>query len=476
MSITTSLSNAMSGLNAASRAAEVVSSNIANAMTEGYARRELMLSSRDASGVQIDGIQRILNQAILTDRRVAVAASGEASVTLAFLRKTEAQIGTPDDASSLSARIAALEATLLEASARPESDARLANVLSAAKDVAQHFHAISTDVQIARGDADRSIATDVKTLNESLVMIADLNRQIATTGLGGRDVSALLDQRQQLVDKISSIVPVKEVARDNGQIALITSGGALLLDGRPAQIEFAAAGLITADMTLASGALSGVTINGFPAARSLEGGSLSAHFAVRDDLAVDVQVQLDALARNLLERLSDPSVDPSLGAGAPGLFTDQGGPFDPADEVGLAARLRLNGAVDPAQGGALWRLRDGIGAAAPGDVGNGTILGALGAALAATGPAASGGFGSTAKSFSGLAAEMLSLIAAERQTSETRSSFAAARVGTLRLAELQGGVDTDEELQRLLLIEQAYAANARVIQAADEMMQALLRL
>lgn len=38
------------------------------------------------------------------------------------------------------------------------------------------------------------------------------------------------------------------------------------------------------------------------------------------------------------------------------------------------------------------------------------------------------------------------------------------------------GVDTDTEMQRLLQYEQAYAANARVIQAIDEMMNTILRV
>ena len=46
----------------------------------------------------------------------------------------------------------------------------------------------------------------------------------------------------------------------------------------------------------------------------------------------------------------------------------------------------------------------------------------------------------------------------------------------MKESELAGGVDTDQELQKLLLIEQAYAANARVIQTADELIQLLIRL
>ena len=46
MSLSNALSNAVSGIVAASRGTEVVASNLANAMTPGFARREVQLSAR----------------------------------------------------------------------------------------------------------------------------------------------------------------------------------------------------------------------------------------------------------------------------------------------------------------------------------------------------------------------------------------------------------------------------------------------
>jgi len=43
-------------------------------------------------------------------------------------------------------------------------------------------------------------------------------------------------------------------------------------------------------------------------------------------------------------------------------------------------------------------------------------------------------------------------------------------------AEAAGGVDSDYEMQMLLRVEQAYAANARVIQAVETMMQRLMEI
>ena len=70
MSITGALSNAMTGLRAAGRGAELISSNISNALTPGYARRVLSLSSSavgDYGGVRIDGITRRIYQVPLVD-------------------------------------------------------------------------------------------------------------------------------------------------------------------------------------------------------------------------------------------------------------------------------------------------------------------------------------------------------------------------------------------------------------------------
>ena len=63
-----------------------------------------------------------------------------------------------------------------------------------------------------------------------------------------------------------------------------------------------------------------------------------------------------------------------------------------------------------------------------------------------------------------------------RLNAETQLSFTAARWDSLNNAELAGGVDTDIELQILLRVEQAYAANAKVIQTVSSMIQQILEI
>jgi flagellar hook-associated protein 1 FlgK len=485
MSITSTLSSALSGLTAASRAAELISSNVANAMTEGYARRELGLSARrvgdSGQGVAVTGVQRNVDRVLLSDRRIASAGAAGIDLQSGFLARMETLLGNSDQAGSFLSRIAALDTALIEAAAHPESTARLTAVAEAARSLVRGFNDAGRAIQTERARADSAIAAEVTRLNSALAGVAELNRDIRSQHGTGRDVSALMDQRQRLIDDIATIVPLREVQRDHGEVALFTTGGSILLEGRPVTFGFTSVSTVTADMTLASGALSGLTVNGQAVnagngVGGMGGGTLAAQFAIRDGLAPQTQSRLDSLARDLIDRFADPALDPTLAPGDPGLFTDLGAAFDPLNEAGLSQRLHLNALADPQQGGALWRLRDGLGAAAPGPPGNGLLLAALQGRLGETRIPGSVAITDAPRSLSALAGDMTSLATLSRVAAETEGAFSQAKFGALREMEMQQGIDTDQELQSLLLVEQAYAANARIIQSVDEMIQTLLGL
>jgi flagellar hook-associated protein 1 FlgK len=485
MSITSALGSALSGLSATSRQAEILSSNVANATTPGYARREVGLRAAvlagTGQGVSVTGVTRDVDRHLLGERRLAQAGGGDRDLRAAFLQRVEQSLGTPDSPGSLAARVAAFDTALLEAAARPDSQPRLLNVATSAGFLVQGLAAATDEIQSARAAADRQIAEDVGRLNATLQQLHELNVELRSFTGSGRDVSALLDERQRLVDTISAIVPVREIPREQNQIALFTTGGAPLLEGSPSVFGFSATHTITAEMTQALGGLSGITINGRAyetagSASPILGGRLGALFAVRDELSVAAQGKLDALARDLVERFADPALDPSRAPGDPGLFTDAGAAFLPIVEIGLAGRLRLNAAADPGQGGALFRLRDGLGAAVEGPPGSGALLGALHAALNAARPLASSGFTQGTRSLAALAADVTTDAATLRLSAQSEQSFAAAKLTALTDLEAQNGIDTDQEMQALLVIEKNYAANARVIQTVNDMIDTLIRL
>lgn len=478
MSITNALNNAVSGLSAMSRMAEVIGSNTANALTEGYARREVQLSSTNLTGgVRIDGIARQISESLLQEKRLADAAASNANTLSTALSAIEKLIGTPGEGGSLSDALSAFDGALITAAATPENTTALLAAVDAAKGITEKLNEVSGGVQSLRLDADASIALQVQSLNDTLSQIADLNKAITRASAIGNDASSLMDQRQVLIDQIAEIVPIRSIERSGNQVALYTTGGLALLDGTAATIDFTPANVMGVDMSLAGGQLSGLTVNGRAVTTTdgglMAGGSLAAAFEIRDKLAPQMQSDLDAFARNLIERFSDSS----LTSTPPGLFTDAGSALDPTREAGLAQRIGINAAVDPTTTtGEVWRLRDGLAATSEEAASNATLLSALSDAFSQPKAPASGSFSSVPRSVTELASDLLSQISTSRQSAESRQSYLVARQETVTQQVLAQGVDTDRELQTLLQVEQAYAANARVIQAVDEMMQAILEL
>ena len=174
------------------------------------------------AGVQVVGIDRILDETVLRERRLAEAAVGNASVTTDFYGKLLDLVGTTEVPSSVSVSITNFEASLLEASYRPESETRLYAVLTAAQAITAKVNAISDGIQVARQDAEVSIEAEVDTLNQTLQQVADLNTEILRAKGAGLEYPSLLDQRQKLVDQISQTVPIRQLPRDNDTIALYT--------------------------------------------------------------------------------------------------------------------------------------------------------------------------------------------------------------------------------------------------------------
>ena len=170
-------------------------------------------------------------------------------------------------------------------------------------------------------------------------------------------------------------------------MALYSSNGGVLLDGRVFELSFDAATIVTPDLTLGAG-LSGlmqdqgantgpVPVPTGTGAGLFDGGSLAALFEVRDRIVPEFDGEIDRYANDLIERFRDLMPPAALDASGEGLFVDA----NPGALTGLAGRLEVNAAVDPGAGGAVWRLRDGLSAATPGLEGNGVILQALSDAM-----------------------------------------------------------------------------------------------
>jgi len=290
MSLSGALLNAMSGLSAVKRGTELTASNIANANTKGYGKKMAILSARLGSGgVDVLGVKRFQDAGLLSDRRLASAGLENSDAKQSFLKKIQNLFGTADKNGSLSAHFGRFESALLSAVSKPAQSISLQNVFTAARELAEKLNQMSQKVQAAREAADQKIASQVKTLNSALNTVKDPNDRILKLKQNNKDTSTLEDQRQKKIDEIADIIPIREVPKKNGTVSLVSLGGATLLATKPAKILFEPSVVITADMSLKNGLLSGLKINGTDIALTakgpVRGGSLAAQFAIRDDLA-----------------------------------------------------------------------------------------------------------------------------------------------------------------------------------------------
>ena len=405
------------------------------------------------------------------------------------------ELGQPSEGRSIAGALARLEQAFISLAETPESASLQREVVHAAHAVTTSLADLSASVRRLRENAEVQIQAEVEVVNQSLADLERVNDEIKLLAGTGRDVTALEDQRDRLIDTIAERIPVREIRRAPNDVLLLTEQGVPLFDGKAATVGFTrTAGIAPAAIHAGGGApepgyaavLSGLTVDGRDLApgsgdaQAIASGRIAGLFAVRDDMAVQMQKQIDQLASALIDRFQDPANDPSLAPGTPGLFTSAGlfhDRSDPAEIVGIADRIAVNVAVDPDQGGAAWRVRDGVGAAAPGAAGDPAQVFRFLAGFddTLTYPADSGL--APMLSLRATAGELVSGQQSARADAQSRAERQAVVADTLRDARANAtGVNVDNELQRMLQLEKSYAANANVVQMAARMLDELLSI
>jgi flagellar hook-associated protein 1 FlgK len=471
----------MTGLTANARLSQVTSENLANALTPGYSSQRLNLSTGQYTpGVRIGDVERSINPALQSSARKAEAEYSQTGVYADFYAIMSGLVGTVDDSTSISAQMSNFDAALVETISRPDSTERLHDLSVKADLIVQSITNAADGLNQQRLVAEQSIDSQVETLNGQLKELEKLNARIVVSQAAGSTTTAMEDQRDLIIDAVNQAIPVNVVQRDQGRVALYTVGGEALLDGKAAELSFDAKRNIEPEMTQANGLLSGLEINGRAVDTSttgaLRGGTLIAQFDIRDNVAVEAQNDLDAIAMDLVQRFQDSALDTSIFPGDPGIFTDGGGAFDPADVIGLSARLELNDQVSLNGQAETWRFRDGLYAATQGEPGNASLLIGYGDALADSRTVSTTKLGTISADINTLSASLMSRFARDSDGANNSLSYAATSYTEMAQAELALGVDSDAELQNMMLIENAYAANARMLSTIDEMMQTLLRM
>ncbi|MEM7740830.1 MAG: flagellar hook-associated protein FlgK [Pseudomonadota bacterium] len=492
MSLSTALNTAKTGLFSAQKQVAGASENIANANTAGYVKKDAQVSSLSSDGfgvgVTSDIVRTQVDSILLRDLRLEVANLATYDVRALSASRVGDVIGTPADERSLAAAFTDLENQLQALSGSPESEIYQREVLYAAENLVQRFSDSEEAIQSARLEADAKIAEGVDIVNDALSSIEELNATIVAATAAGKDVSGLLDEQDRQIDAIAEQIGIRTFTRGDGQLVITTTEGVTLLDGEARELQFTQSATITAATPLAS--LSGLTVDGFDIAptppggtQDLRTGAIAGYFLARDTDLVQYQEQIDALAKETVVMFQQ--ADASLAAAPPAppftgsLFVDGAGDgVDPAEVaaniVGLAGTIQINPLIDPDAGGDTSLIRDGVLGPAQADGYSDQVFAFLEGLFTKRTFNPSAGL-SDFTTLQDYASEFSSGVLNDRVTFENQADRSRVLFDTLEIRRFnETGVNIDEESERLLELEQAYSANAQVINTISRMFEELL--
>jgi flagellar hook-associated protein 1 FlgK len=323
VSVSSIIDSAAMGLRATQAALDVVSQNVANAGSVGYTRRVLntaeVVSGNRGTGVSVVGVQRTLETLLQKQLRLETAGAAYTGVLSSAHTAIDAAFDRTDGAASLSSLVNSFSGALQALASGPSVYQHRADVLSTASDLAGSLNGLTDQVQTLRQEAEDSLGRDVRTANDILKQIASLTATMVSTPANAAS-PALQDQRDGLIDKLSTMMDLQVTPGASGSVRLSTTGGLQLFDGQTAlTLSFdvhsplapestystdparRSVGTITA--TDALGNKSDVLALGM-----IRSGSIAGHVELRDKILPEAQTQLDALAAGLASAMSDKVV------------------------------------------------------------------------------------------------------------------------------------------------------------------------
>lgn len=469
MSLSGALNSATAGLHTTQGQSRIAADNVSNAMTLGYVRREAVLvtASGGQGGAVISEVRREVDATLQRMSRLENSRMTQYQSIQEGLTTYTAYLGQPGDGTSPADRFNDFQNSLTTLVNMPSSNGAQTSVALAAEDLVRSVKGAATTLSTTLNDVNMEIRYEVADLNTALYQLRDLNASGSGFTPGSLEAAQFDEKVDTILDQISGIVDTRIHRSSNGSISLYTVSGAALLEGRVVQdVTFN-----PSDGTLMAG---NQDITPFKdGVRGIQHGSLAGLSELKRETIPQFSQQLDEYARGLIQTFEE--ADASLAPGEAGLFTDNGIAFDPANITGLASRLQINSKISSTGEAEVWRIRDGLGATSPGAGSETVQINAFLAGLDTAMNAATGTGIPAEVTLRDFSAEMITSQAATRARAENDFNAAASAAEVVMSARRNSeGVNIDDEMQQLLLIEQSYAANSRVLTAVSEMIDTLI--
>jgi len=334
MGLSQALSSALAGVNTTQQSLSVIAGNVANANTPGYvdeSTNQVEVATAGTAGASVDttGINRDLNTLLQNQLWTETSGASYADTAANMYQQLQQIYGVPGSSTSFDAIFDNFTSAVQGLSTNPGSPSQQSAVIGAAQALTQNLNSMTGTIQQLRTQAEQGISNDVQSANTLLSQIAQINQQLEGSNAADSSTATLEDQRDQDITQLTQLMNVNVVQNSNNQVSLFTGTGQQLVAGPQAsQLTFDNAGTLAATslwsanpsqdgvgtITLVS---PGGTTTDLLASNAIQSGEIAAYVQMRDNVLPQAQAQLDDLANQMSQSLSNQTVS-GTAVGSPG--------------------------------------------------------------------------------------------------------------------------------------------------------------
>ena len=465
MSSFNSLNTALSGLQAHKRAIDVIGHNIANVNTPGFTRRSVLLepsvgtnvaSRYDTGfnwnnlGVTVADVTRIRDAFLDVKARTEAGNSASAGRLDSILSSVENVFPEPSD-TGVGGQLAAFWNAFADAANNPSSLPARTAVLSQASTLVATFNKAAADLTSLHSEISSQVAMSVEHVNQLAQQVADLNGQIRAASVAGMDTGDLADQRDTIIDQLTSAVGATTRPNEYNQVDVMLGGSPLVSGSNTEAIAAVTTGALAPPLNTLP--VQGLQLkwarDGYPVAAF--GGDIGGLMQGANDTVPRYMAELNTVASTVVttvNALHQTGQGQNAGTDVNLKF------FNPAGVTAASISISTDVAGQPSK-------------LALGAVGSGGLDGSIGHSLAALADSATGG--------DALYRSMVGRLGVEASTASSRASL-QAKFATQAENDRQSvsGVNLDEEMTNLVMSQRAYESSARLLTTVDQMLDTLI--
>jgi len=453
--LNSALSIIVGSLDADQGAISVTTNNLANANTPGYDRQIVQFSENDpiqegnlsfGTGVTLEQAQTVRSNVLQIQLNQETQASGQLDSFVSGMSQVET-LFNETAGTGLQTPLSAFFSSLQQLSTNPSDSSLRVGVISAAQNLATAFNQSSSALTTQQSDLNQSVEQSVGEVNNFTTQVAQLNNQISGLTESGEDPSALIEQRDVVLQNLSSVIGISIIGGDNNNITVTTGNGSPLVVGNQ---SFA----LQTQTNTATG-MQDVFSQGQDITSQISAGELGGQIQVRDQQIPSILNQLDTLASSIENSVNTQSQAGYDLNGNPGtnLFTTP-----PVGVAGAAATM----GVAISNPSLVAASSDGT----AGSNGNANALAAIANQAIVNGQTPSDYYSGTVFQIG----NAVSNATAEQTAAQQVTQQLQNQIGAL------SGVSLNEEAANLTKFQQAYDASARVVTIISDLTNEAINL